>query len=415
MAGCVILHTMKLFSFLEPQSCIYGVTIEVGSGSVFIAITESERGKPHGTVVWSTREIAPLKITRGSEESVKQLMSSLMNAVLRIEQEGLRALSAYKSSARIDTIHVLIGAPWSFTVSKVIKYTQDEAFTVTHDLIESLTAAAEKKMDEDRVESDITKEHGLTILERHTANTYLNHYHTKKPIGKTAHALTLTQMSTIADSYVVHTVTDLTERVLPRKTTKTTTSIVAFNTVVNKIFPDTTEYCLVDVSYEATEVAIVRGGTVRYCTHTPFGINTIARGLSEQLTIPHAEAYSLLREPYYTTAMQEFSEKQKSVVGAVLAGYQEEVTKLFQETGDNLAIPKIVILHGGNSSELFFKLLMSIAAKAATNTTHTIYSISETILEQFYTSEERTALLASIADQSQILSSFYFHIATDVD
>ncbi len=407
---------MKLFSSLHasPEST-YGAIIEVGSGSVLISIVASVADTTHPEILWSTREIAPLKITRESEESVKQLMSSLMAAVLRIEQEGLTALHTRYPHARINEISVAIAAPWSFTVSKVIQYEQDEAFTVTADLIETLTSAAQKKIDEERVEDDMAQQHGLSILERTTTDVYLNQYHTDKPIGKTAHSLTLTQMSTIADAYVAKTITDLATRVLPRVSLQTTTSVVMFNTVINKLFPDTTEYCLVDVSYEATEIAIVRDGTIRYCTHAPYGINTIARGLSEQLNIPHAEAYTFLREPYYTTALEQFSAKQKSVVGAVLGGYQEVITKLFQETGDDLAIPKILFLHGGNSSEIFFKLLLSLAAKAATNTTHTVYAVTDSILDAWYTPEEKANVLSAIADPSQVLSSLYFHITTKGD
>jgi hypothetical protein len=406
---------MKFFSLLHPQEAVYGATIEISSGSVLIAITESKIDSGYPTIIWSAREIAPLKITRDSEESVKQLMSSLMTAVLSIEQDGRQRLLTHNPSARIEKLTILISAPWSFTVSKVIKYEQDDSFTVTTDLIETLTAAAQKKIDEERVEDDMATRHGLSVLERSTTNIFLNHYATKKPIGKTAHSLVLTQMSTIADAYVINAVRELTDKVLARVETHTTTAIVAFNTVVRDLFKDTTEYCLVDVSYEATEIAIVRGGTIRYCTHAPYGINTIARGLAEQLSIPHAEAYSLLREPYYTTAMEQFNEKQKSAVGAVLGSYQEIVTKLFQETGDNLAIPKIVILHGANSSEYFFKLLMSIATKAATNTTHTVYAITDAIFEQRYSTEAKHAALSVIADHGQILSAQYFHITSQGD
>jgi hypothetical protein len=163
------------------------------------------------------------------------------------------------------------------------------------------------------------------------------------------------------------------------------------------------------VTDEATEIGIVRGGILTYCTHAAIGISTIARAISTTLKLPIDEAYAFLREPYYSHALSELSPDKLQSVQLVLQKYQQAITDLFHETGDTLSIPKILFLHGSFQTEEFFTEQIGLAAKAATNATHNVHSVTAELLTERYTPEQKKQLMAQSDDTALLVATAFFH------
>ena len=120
---------MSNMSLFRSQSTTvrYGVVIEIGSGSVLVAIVKSDQAATHPEVIWSKREHAPRRSESDLEMSAKGVMTALMNAILLIEGEGKKVLSLTATGATLNHIQVSISAPWSYTITKVINYTEEKA------------------------------------------------------------------------------------------------------------------------------------------------------------------------------------------------------------------------------------------------------------------------------------------------
>ena len=67
-------------------------------------------------------------------------------------------------------------------------------------------------------------------------------------------------------------------------------------------------------------------------------------------------------------------------VAVVFDEYQNNLAKLFTETGDTLSIPKILFMHGDHQTEAFFGRQLEAAAKKATNSTHAVHGVSSELL-----------------------------------
>jgi hypothetical protein len=185
--------------------------------------------------------------------------------------------------------------------------------------------------------------------------------------------------------------------------------MLLFHCIIRDLHHYTTEYCLVDITDEATEIGIVRDGILRYCTHTAYGISTIAHELATTLGIPIDEAYAFLREPYYSHALGEMNAENRAKVQAILTEYQSAVTDLFHETGDTLSIPKVLFLHGGFQTEVFFTEQIALAARSATNATHSIHPVSTELLTEHYTSEQKQAIMEGNPDTAILVAATFFH------
>ena len=170
-----------------------------------------------------------------------------------------------------------------------------------------------------------------------------------------------------------------------------------------------TEYCLIDITNEATEIGVVRDGILRYCTHTTAGLSTIARDVAIALDIPLDEAQAFLREPYHSHAMETLAATKKSAIEKILETYRTAVTDLLHETGDSLSIPKTILLHGGQQTEAFFTSQIEMAAKNATGLTHTVHTVTTELLTKNYTEAERVALEQIAPDTALLVAAQFFH------
>ncbi len=399
---------MGLFSNKNTNTR-YGAIVEIGSGSILTAIVASNPTEQHPDIIWSRREFAILSIEQDFNRSLKSLMTTLMNSVMILDAEGRTALQNHAPHAVIDTMQVSISAPWSYTISKIIEYTQDAPFTITESLIESLIKKANERTLEVLKESEKSTSATLAIMTRATTDITANGYHTSNPINQSAKSVTLTQVSAIAETLITSIVTELKEKVFASSVLERYSTMLVYHCIVRELYASMTEYCLVDITYEATEIAIVRDGVLQYSTHTSIGINTLVRNLAIRLDVPEADANSMLKSIFQADSLAGQSEKITKAVTTLFAEYQQALETLFQETGDSLTIPKVLFLHSSIVHERYFDDYVIAAAKKATNSSHTVHTISNDILTHLYPVEARRMIEDSGIDSGVLMTAQFFH------
>jgi Tfp pilus assembly PilM family ATPase len=387
----------------------YGAILEIGSGSVLASIVKSDKTKTTPEILWSKREYATRRAESDTAVNAKSVITALMNAVLLLESEGRAVLNQSNPGAHIDLLQVSMTAPWSYTITKVIGYSKEQPFEITEALLNTLIAAAQKKITEELKENELASDLGLAIMTRATTDIQANDYKIADPKGKTATTLTMTQVSAVAQTYLTDAIDDIKLKVFKHSSLERYSFMLMFHCIIRELYNQMSEYCLVDITYEATEIGVVRGGILRYCTHTPIGISTLARTLVTVLNIPLEEAYAFLKEPYHTRAMETMSEAKLAEVAVVFDEYQNNLAKLFTETGDKLSIPKILFMHGDHQTEDFFGRQLEAAAKKATGSTHAVHGVSSELLTKNYTADEKKALLTVSSDTAMVVAAQFFH------
>jgi Tfp pilus assembly PilM family ATPase len=202
---------------------------------------------------------------------------------------------------------------------------------------------------------------------------------------------------------------DLRQRMFTKTKLERYSVMLVFHSTIKDLYPDMTEYCLVDLTYEATELAIIRGGALQYTTYTATGLNTLVRNLAARLDIPEGEATTLLKRAYDADSLNAVTATEKDQITALMLEYQEALEALFHETGDSLAIPKILFLHSSYLHERFFDDYITAAAKAATNSAHTVHTLSHELMLTQFTGEQKIDLLKRNIDTGVLMSALFFH------
>jgi hypothetical protein len=401
---------MGLFSS-QVGDVEYGVLIDIGSGSVLAAIVASDQAKKYPIIIWSKREYSIIRQTGPSSIDIKNILTSLMNVLMALNSEGRKIFLEKTKLQRLSSLQVTIAAPWSYTATKTIAYknTDKESFIVTEELVNELLRKASQTIEEEVSENEKINNLGLKIIAKNTLQVIANDYPiivTGKQMAKT---LKVIQVSAVAQKYLVEAVAEAQEKMLPDTDLKEYSFMLAFFQVLKSQNKSLSEYCLVDITFEATEIGIIRNGALNYCTHTPFGAMTLAREIAAALSVPVEEAYGYLTGATNTNFTQQHSEKQKAVILGIYQKYHEHLAELFVETGDRLSIPKIIYLHANLATEPFFNKQILEAASTVTNMKHVAYNVTSDLLTKNYPSELSKNFRGSNQDTALLISAQFFH------
>ena len=398
---------MEFFSKGGKQR--YGLIVDIGSGSVLVGIVHSSKEGSHPSIVWSYREQAPLRKIDTIHQGAKGVMAALVNACMKADSEGRAALNAYDAGARLSTMQVAISAPWSYTVTKSVNYKNEEPFVITREMIEDLLNSAQTTIDQELKEHETVSNLGLQIITRNTMSLLTNGYRVADPEGESAISLELAQATVVAQQYLIDALLEMHDKLFPTTKMQKMSFILMLHSTLRDFVPKSDELCLVDVTYEATEIGIVRDGILRYSTHIPFGMFSLARELAEITNQPLHESFAAVRSANIESITNGLTEEKAKQVEEMLNTYTNKVSELFHETGDTLSIPKRIALHIDHGAEPFFAKLIKNAAKRATHIEHTLISVSEEMVTKEYREELAKHVGSMCEDTALAVNAAFFH------
>ena len=387
-----------MFSFSHAEAPIRcGAVIDVGSGSAGVAIVVSDRERPYTEVIWSHREHCLIKDSEKQKDITREINTAVVNALLELNATGLKALRAFNTNLKIKDIQVSISAPWAYTIIKTVNLHDEHPFVITEELLAQLQKTARTQITEQISNDEIAQNLGLKMLESSIINTNLNGYSITNPLQQKGRSLSLAHLHTAAISKLVDTLTDSLEKMLPQASVTMHSFMYVFYSVLQKIKPDLSEVCLLDVTSESTEIGILREGVLQYVTNIPYGTYSLARAISKACNIPKEEAYSFLKDDKETLE-QKLSKEVYIKVLEQFDTYQEKVNELLSKTGDMLSIPNSIFLHCEQQTEELLSEVITEVARKKTGSKHTVHRFTSELLGE-----------RELADTALALSERFFH------
>jgi phosphoribosylformylglycinamidine (FGAM) synthase PurS component len=326
-----------------------------------------------------------------------------------LDGEGRKALREFSSHLKISEVQCSISAPWSYTVTKTINYQDDEEFEITKHLINEFNQTIATKVEKDFSETSKLRDLNLTTISKLTMDLSANGYHIKSPKGNKATELKISQAHSVAQETLVNAIDELHEKLLPNTEIKKVSFILILFAVTRELLNQTYDVCLIDITYEATEIGVVRDGVLNYCTHTPFGSFSLAREISEITGSPLYECFGYLHndEPY--EFIDHLTKKQGDEVNTALEAYTALISDLFNETGDSLSIPKQIVVHSDLRSENLFMDLIKKAAIRNLRSEPLVTSVTKEIISKTYKQQTSDTKNFIPEDTALMLSAQFFH------
>lgn len=405
---------MSFFKFGQSESRI-GLLMEIGSASVLTAFVRSDLSKNHPEIIWSKREYVPLKREYTCDDLNKSVLTALFNSLLNLDGEGRKALKEHTGAYTVDSIQVSYSAPFAHTITKTITYKKDTAFELSSDLISELLRQAEQEMNNEIKLKEANLHNQLHTVSRFVISTEGNGYVIKKPQNQMIQEIILREGSSVVNKKFVDSIADFRQKFQPKSRIQQYSFMTLFYLVIRELESRDTDYCLVNVTFEATELAIVRDGGLRYTTHVQCGLYTLARKFAEILNISSDEAYGYFAREDFREATTGYSEEKQTAIDQVILEYKEQLSALFAETGDSLTIPKRIYIHSNLYTENFINKMVAESASQRDQTKHAVYNVTTELLQKYYTEEEKEALGKGHNDTGLLISAQFFHNPTYQD
>lgn len=391
----------------------YGVVVDIGSGSVLVSIVESDKNNDYPNIIWSHRELAPLKNIDSLEQSINGIMTALVNASMQLDSVGRKFLREHDKNARLQETQCGISAPWAYTVTKSVNYEQEEDFEISKTLIAELVKSVSDSTVEEMKKTEEISSMDLEIVTQSTISTLANGYQVAHPEGQQAKQLEISYTNAISQKLLIDAVDEMQSKLFSGAKSSKISFILMLYAVVQEFFPNNKEVCLVDITYEATEIGIVRDGILKYCTHAPFGAFSLAREISAVTKIPLTEAFGYLKSQKPYAFLDSLSKTQREEVENIFESYVEKISELFQQTGDALSIPKQISIHTDTKLEPIFEDLIDKAAKRNLKSAPQIYSISKEIVNRINAKSDKKPQTQNIDDTALLVSAQFFHKRDD--
>ncbi|QQR65190.1 hypothetical protein IPH92_01235 [Candidatus Kaiserbacteria bacterium] len=361
----------------NSSDTVYGVLVDISSGTVGIAIVASPKGAKLPQLIYTHRNT--MRITEhGSEksENIRRVREALFSASLILSQEGKQVLNEFDSNAVITKMYVTCSSPWSYTVARTVHFEDNVPFRITNSIINDLIQSAESEiLNHIRGVEHVTS-NGFSIVERATVDITVNDYPVVHPLNLKGTILGLSHITGLVPQEILDAVNEVQEKLFTETELRTHTYMLIMYCVLRDIFPRLNTLCIVDITGEETEFAIVENGLLIENSSVPVGSNTFIREIMKSTGKPSADIQSHMslvgNEAHLNAA--EFTPHIES--------YKKQISETLSQLLEHRSIPADIVITAHKPFERFFAPIIENVFKDTIKNEPRILSISQNIIDE---------------------------------
>lgn len=257
---------MALFSTQPRREA--SLIFDVGSGSVGGALVSRGAGKP--LIIHSVRALIAFAEENRANRLFTAMQKALAQVLLSLVHEGLRRASAPRP--RIGEAFVFLSAPWVASRMKFLHLGSPTPVVINDDVFRAL-------LEEQGTHSAAPK--GGIIMEQKLIKAELNGYEVARPYGKTATDASFAIFMSFALPRVLSVVSESITRAIQPARVTFHSFILSACEEAQELFPNRSDFLIVDVSGEQTELAAVKRGAIVEILTFPFGRNHFLRKIGK--------------------------------------------------------------------------------------------------------------------------------------
>ena len=304
------------FSFYKPEQEL-AILLDIGSGSVAASL-----------VLFSKNEmprifyISRMPISIDDKPDSKKLLSCMIKfldeAMKNVKNEGIPYFDSFFSSSKISTF----------------KEEKNESIFVSKKYIDDVLINETNKF-----ETSILKEpHGIipgevTLIEKNIIQTKLNGYKTSDPYSKEARSIEISTFMSLVSWQVLDKVEETVGKFFHVPKIIFHSFTLSSFSVVSDIFLEDSNFLLMDITGEVTDVSLIKNGIILGSTSFSLGRNFLLRKLASDLnTLPEiATSYLMMYNE------KNLEPQLSSDVGRALKEARQEWMTHFKQSVDKLS------------------------------------------------------------------------------
>ncbi|HQU07827.1 MAG: hypothetical protein B7X04_01085 [Parcubacteria group bacterium 21-54-25] len=330
---------MSLRSFFRQHAAESVVLIDIGSASISGAYARIDRAaRP---VLYYTARV-PIR-ARSATTGAADMEHALSELATMLVIRGAPVMAHAVGKGTIDKVLVSIAAPWQETRTRTERVHRPTPFRFTRRLME------------DMVKKITLPLPGYTQTNKMVVATLLNGYEVAEPFGKSAHTAEVIALSSSVVDAVAQTVTTIMRRTFHTDQVTLTAFVPVAYTVLRNLYPHEEDFLIMDVTGEATDLALIKQGLLVEVASVSSGLNTLRRaalaaGFSDSSsteslrTVEEVALIDMEHNPKFTQRMRVARDE-----------WIDKLSEAFQALTVKYALPRAIFLLAGEEALGFLK------------------------------------------------------------
>ncbi len=327
---------------------------DIGNGSIGGAFASFSSDKVP-RIIYNTRISFAVLDTTDAAKMIEGVSALLLEMFSILMDTG----SSYEywrgKDMRISSALVTFSSPWFFSKTKHIVISDEKEFIITKAFLDDVIAKEGELFKKELVEKG-TSEEAFALIENSIVHTKINGYTLNDSIGKRTNSFDAFLSMSVAPQNVVKLVEDCIlkhthvgkDRIFMR-----TFPLVSFS-VIRDIFHNTSDFILMDVTGEVTDMTVVSDGAMVASVSFPSGRNFIIRQVAKAFDVSPEIALSTLHMYAWDKTDNETKERMVSV----LADVAKEWTIYYEDARSSLSsgtiLPKMLYMTADADTAPFF-------------------------------------------------------------
>lgn len=351
---------MNWSSRFKRKKDTVAVLFDVGNASIggaLISLSDERRPK----ILFTCRE----SITIGKELEMARVlprMTKVLQSVAKtITSTGINTLPGGILPAGSE-IYCILAAPWCLSRTKILKAKRPESFTVSVELLESITEIEGSGFDKELRDDQDREELGrspLVLIEKKIIKTRLNGYEVQDPFEKKVKRIEVSLFLSATTRAVEEAIKKTLDEVfMHREIHYNSFSLIAYSGL-RDIFPKKDDFLFIDVSGEITEISLIRHHVLLETVSFPFGKNAVIRRLSRTLKKEPELAHSDLSLYFKKNLTGAHSEKIKKALDIAAQEWIKLFDKTISKLSENDFVPSTIFFTADHPVEKFFSEIIA--------------------------------------------------------
>jgi cell division ATPase FtsA len=307
----------------SKENSEFVLVFDIGSSSVGGALFYMEQsGIPK--IIFAVREPITLEADIEPDRFLSLTIKALETVANKVSKAGVGAPKR---------IFCVLSSPWYVSQNRIIKLEKNSPFVFTIKLADDLIQKEIELFEADHITKYSQAGSPVRAIELKNIKTMLNGYETSQPLNQKTKELEMTIFISMSPESVLSGIEQAIQKHLHFKAIKFSSFAMVSFAVVRDMYPGESDFLLMDIGGEMTDISMVKKNIFRESISFPIGVNFIIRGVSSALGCSIDEAQSLI----YLFNDGHAEEGVVERVGLVIKELKEVWLKKFQESLANLS------------------------------------------------------------------------------
>ena len=286
---------MPFLSSFKSEKEELSLLIDIGNGSIGGALVLF--GKTIPKIIYNTR--LPFAVVNDLDSSrLSQGMETLLDQTLAtIMKKGFAVAFGKNKPKKLSMVFVSFSSPWFESLTKDIHISEKKPFIISEKFLNSILSREEKIFhDELSKSNEDAKNDNFVMIEKSIVHTKINGYIIDEIMGKKTPVFDLTLRLAVLPKNIIDKVNSAVLKhthITGQKVRMNTFPLVSF-TVLRDLFPNVSNFIIIDITSEITELTQVKEAIITGTISFPSGKNFIIRQIAKVFNVPTEVAESIL-------------------------------------------------------------------------------------------------------------------------